>query len=380
MRTYDIKNNLDRCLGIFGAMGFDIRGKGISPRRLPDWTRPQVPALMDVMLRMPSGVRIVFDTDATIVRLTALSTTMVVGEAAVKPVVCDFETSGSLHSSQSRAGNVILLDPMDQTRFEFKAGVESSFEFTGLPAGEKTCQLWLPQNAYIELRELSVNEGATLTLAPKDSRPKWIHYGSSISHCFEADQPALIWPAVAARISGVCMQNLGFAGECHLDQFIARVIRDSDANLISLKIGINIVNRDSMGERVFTSSLHGFLDTIRELKKSTPILLISPIFCPSAEDNPGPTIAGSDGKFRTIPGHEEVRGDCLTLNRIREVIQAVIESRADENLMYLDGRELFGEADREDLPDDLHPSAAGYIRMGKRFASAYLTDAVTGLN
>ncbi|GIS69514.1 MAG: hypothetical protein CM1200mP9_03350 [Gammaproteobacteria bacterium] len=64
---------------------------------------------------------------------------------------------------------------------------------------------------------------------------------------------------------------------------------------------------DSMKERVFVPALHGFVDTIRERKPTTPIILISPIFCPSAEHHPGPTVPNSDGKFVTLSGHPELR-------------------------------------------------------------------------
>jgi lysophospholipase L1-like esterase len=41
----------------------------------------------------------------------------------------------------------------------------------------------------------------------------------------------------------------------------------------------------------------------------------------------------------------------------------------DANLHYLDGLALFGPDDAGDLPDDLHPNAAGYARLGHRFAA-----------
>jgi lysophospholipase L1-like esterase len=55
----------------------------------------------------------------------------------------------------------------------------------------------------------------------------------------------------------------------------------------------------------------------------------------------------------------------------------VVEGRrkaGDENLDYLDGLTLFGAADASDLPDDLHPNGAGYVRMGQRFHSAAFTN------
>jgi len=51
------------------------------------------------------------------------------------------------------------------------------------------------------------------------------------------------------------------------------------ADFISLKLGINVVNGDSMRERSFIPAVHNFLDTIREKKPNTPILIISPIIC-----------------------------------------------------------------------------------------------------
>jgi lysophospholipase L1-like esterase len=67
---------------------------------------------------------------------------------------------------------------------------------------------------------------------------------------------------------------------------------------------------------------------------------------------------------------EALARGCLTLRRIREIIAEAVEKRralGDENLHYLDGLELFGEGDLGDLPDGLHPNAAGYQRIGERF-------------
>ena len=157
-----------------------------------------------------------------------------------------------------------------------------------------------------------------------------------------------------------------------MDPFVARTIRDLDVELISIKAGINIINMDSMRERVFTPLLHGFLDTIRERRETTPILLISPIYCPSAEDRPGPTVPNKEGKFVTIEGLNALRQGSMSLKRVRSLMQSVVESRradGDAKLFYFNGLELFGEADADDLPDDLHPNPEGYIRMGERFAA-----------
>lgn len=359
---------------ILGALDFDRREKGISPRRLPAWTRPQVPVFMDVMARMPSGVRLAFATDATCIEMEVLTTRMLTPPQAPRPVAFDLSIDhGTIISRSFDAGNTIVLNPKVPGEFELKRGSAYTVCFEGLAGTEKDCELWLPTNVFIELRSFSVNTGASLNPPRPSNRHRWLHHGSSISHCAEAETPMGTWPAVAARLGAVALQNLGFGGNCHLDPFVARTIRDQPADRISLKIGINIVNMDSMRERVFEPALHGFLDTIREGKPDTPILVISPIFCPSAENNPGPTVPGDDGKFKTLPGYEALRVGSMSLSRMREIIETIIEARhkaGDLHLSYLNGLELFGPDDAGDLPDDLHPNPTGYIRIGERFNAA----------
>ncbi|GAA4964943.1 hypothetical protein GCM10023238_35730 [Streptomyces heliomycini] len=80
--------------------------------------------------------------------------------------------------------------------------------------------------------------------------------------------------------------NLGFGGSALVDPFTARAIRDTPADLISLKLGINVVNSDAMRLRAFAPAVHGFLDTIREGHPATPLLLVSPVLCPTHENTP----------------------------------------------------------------------------------------------
>jgi len=357
-----------------GAMGFDYRLQGVGPRRLPDWTKPQLPAMLSVMVRMPSGVRLVFETDAQEIRLQALVTRFQRPGNANESVVFELETMvGDRQKVEMHDGNKLIIDDNKANGFTLERGQTGTVVFDNLPPGRKQLMLWLPHNAYVELVSLQATAAKTFRAIRQEGR-RWYHYGSSISHCMEAISPADIWPAVAARKGGAVLHNLGFGGQCHLDPFVARTLRDSDAEFISIKVGINIINMDSMRERIFLPLLHGFIDTIREVKKLTPILLVSPIFCPSAETCPGPTLANEEGVFKTFGGNEHLRQGCLTLVRVRRLISEFVQLRQDENLAYLDGLALFSEDDAKDLPDDLHPNPAGYIRMGARFAEAVFSE------
>jgi hypothetical protein len=210
----------------------------------------------------------------------------------------------------------------------------------------------------------------------------WVHHGSSISQGSDAASPTTTWPALAACLGGVELINLGLGGSALLDAFAARALRETPADLISVKIGINLVNTDVMRLRAFTSAMHGFLDTIREGHRATPLLVVSPILCPIHEDTPGPSALDlsnlsnlSAGKlqFRATGDPSERTGGTLTLNIIRDELCRLVKQRAadDPNLHYIDGRALYGEADFAELPlpDQLHPDAATHRRIGDRFAA-----------
>ncbi len=372
---------------VVGALDFDRTPTGISPRRLPDWTRPQIPDLfMHSMVGMGSGVRLSFTTDADVVELDVLVTGFrVVGTTASRPVfqlvsnAADGTADGvrSVRTEVADDYQRFVLDHADPLNVGFEPGEPATIRFAGLGDATKVVELWLPHAASTELRALRIPADATASPTAPSGRPRWLHYGSSISHCMEAETPTEIWPAVAATAAGVDLFSLGLAGQCQLDQFVARTIRDLRADVISLKVGINIVNGDVMRERAFVPAVHGFLDTVREGHPDTPILVVSPIFCPSAEDTPGPTLMAADGGFDTVGGMEAIRSGCLTLRRIRELLAEIVAGRVergDGHLAYLDGLALFGADDASDLPDRLHPNNAGYARMGARFAALAFGD------
>ncbi len=120
----------------------------------------------------------------------------------------------------------------------------------------------------------------------------WLHHGSSISQGSDAESPTTTWPALAASLGGVELVNLGFGGSALLDPFVARTMRDLPADLVSVKLGINVVNQDLMRLRAFGPAVHGYLDTIRDGHPDTPLLVVSPVLCPIHEDTPGPSAPG----------------------------------------------------------------------------------------
>lgn len=354
--------------GIVGALGQDRTADGIVLRRLPEWTRPQLfdPALA-LLVTMPAGVRMDLITDSTELELDVMLTVLQIGESAVNPAAFDLVVDGDVVETQTSTEGTRIVVDMVTGAIDFHPGGPTTIRFAAMPgrAGAHV-EVWLPHAAVVELRAVRVATGASVVAAEPAGR-RWVHYGSSISHCFEATQPTGTWPAVTARMAALNLQNVAFAGQCMLDQVVARTIRDLPADAISLKVGINVVNGDTMRERTFVPALHGFLDTVRDGHPTTPIALVTPIFCPEAENHPGPTVMGEDRAFHVVPRSRELSTGALSLVRIRELIGHVAGARGDANLHVLDGLALFGPDDVGDLPDLLHPNAAGYRRMGERF-------------
>ncbi|MFD6990916.1 GDSL-type esterase/lipase family protein [Streptomyces sp. NPDC059943] len=366
-----------------GALELERTAHGVLPHRLPAWARAQN---TDPQLAMaeaqPSGVRLAFRTRATVVELDALPTKRSYVGAPPRPdgvydLLVDGRPAGR---AVVTGGNTLTID-MTAGTAERTPGPPATLRFGDLPEGEKDIEIWLPHNEATEL--VALRTDAPVEPVRDRGRPVWLHHGSSISHGSDAASPTTTWPALAAGLGGVELINLGFAGSALLDPFTARTMRDTPADLLSVKIGINVVNTDLMRLRAFTPAVHGFLDTIREGHPTTPLLVVSPILCPIHEDTPGPSAPDFSGmaegrlKFLASGDPAERAAGKLTLNVIRDELARIVEQRSarDPNLRYLDGRELYGEADYAELPlpDELHPDAATHRRMGERFAERAFT-------
>jgi hypothetical protein len=363
-----------------GALHGDVTPEHLEPARLPAAALAQSPdPAVAAIARMTSGVRLAFETDSPFVALDVLETGFQIVGDARRASTFDLLIDGKLAKrAEASGGPTIVIDvgklPPDM---RIEPGLPTAVRFEDLGNQSKSVEIWLPHTAMVRLLAMHIATGATVGPAPK-SRRVWAHYGSSISHGMEADGPSETWPAIAARNAGLDILHLGLAGQCHVDGFVARAIRDSDTDLISLKLGINVVNGDSMRERAFRPAVHSFLDTIREKKPTTPIIVISPIYCPSAEDHPGPSIRKGTA-FTVVPRDAQLSVGALSLKRIRAILEETVATRrgqGDTNLHYVDGLELFGKSDERDLPDALHPNASGLKRMGERFAEKTLAKFV----
>nr|BBH87742.1 lipase [Thermosporothrix sp. COM3] len=290
---------------------------------------------------MPSGVRIVLKSDTTLLAGTF--------EADPPP------------STLREPAEIPRLDlSINGTLWEtIEQGDTGSFQFLNLPAGEKTLALWLPHYNQFRLCSLQISDGATLEPV-HDTRPRWLIFGDSTTQGRGAASPSQIWPALFARSCGFHLVSLAMGDGCHLQVMFARLMRDLDADLLTICVGGNIYERGSLNAYSFRSALIGFIQIVREKHPETPFVVISPIYTPSLEQRPGP--------------------GGLSFQGIREEIQtalAILREAGDRHVYYLDGRALFGpEHVHLFLPekgDLLHPGAEGYRACALNFEEWYCT-------
>ncbi|MGW2324918.1 GDSL-type esterase/lipase family protein [Streptomyces sp. NPDC001700] len=363
-----------------GALDVERTERGVLPHRLPAWARAQcADGQLALAEAQPSGVRLTFRTRATAVELDALRTKMAYRGAPPRPDgVYDLHVDGRLAGRASVTGGNVRMVDMTTWSSEIQPGPVGTVRFSGLPDRMKDVEIWLPYNEVTEL--VALRTDAPVEAVPDGERRVWLHHGSSISHGSDAESPSTTWPALAASHGGVELINLGLGGSALLDPFTARAMRDTPADLLSVKIGINLVNADLMRLRAFTPAVHGFLDTLREGHPTAPLLVVSATYCPIHEDTPGPAAPDFSGlsegrlQFRATGDPAERAAGKLTLTVIRDELARIVRQRAadDPFLHYLDGRDLYGEADFAELPlpDQLHPDAATHRRIGERFADA----------
>ena len=363
-----------------GAITVDRTDGGLLPRRLPAWARAQIPDAFMVQTSAESaGIRLAFRTSATVIELDVRARRMAPDAVSpLPPSVYELTSGGEVVARAEAVAGDRYVFSFDRPEGRVVDGPASTARFAGLDGGERELELWLPYTDAVEV--LALRADAPVGRPRGRRRPRWLHHGSSISHGYRADSTTGSWPVVAALAADADLTNVAFSGNAMLDPFTARTMRDAAADLISVKVGINLVNGDVMRRRAFLPAVHGFLDTVREGHPDTPIVVVSPIWCSPVERAAGPTIQDPTKAIEwSIAGgtHEDVTQGKLSLASIRDDLREIVAARAlaDPNLRYLDGLELYGPADaaRMPLPDNLHPGPDAQRHIGERFAELVLT-------
>ena len=171
---------------VASALDTDTSADGVSFRRLPGWTRPQLTDIAhELAVTAPAGVRLELVTDARRIELDVLTFRLELNGRPALPAVFDLVVDGELVASEATDAGVVTLFDTYTEALDFRLGDPVTVGFDLDTDGPATVEIWLPQAAKVELRQLRVSDGATVAV-PEERRPRWIHHGSSISHCGES--------------------------------------------------------------------------------------------------------------------------------------------------------------------------------------------------
>jgi lysophospholipase L1-like esterase len=173
---------------------------------------------------------------------------------------------------------------------------------------------------------------------PAPLQPRWLAYGDSITEGWVTSTPAHAWPAGAGRALGLDAINMGYAGAARGEIVSAEHVAELDADVITVAHGTNCWSRTPHTAAMVAEGLRAFLDVVRQGHPDTPIVVVSPIVRPDAEETPNRLGA--------------------TLVDLRRAIEDVAGERDDVSLVP--GLPLVTP---EQLPDGIHPADEGHAAI-----------------
>ncbi|MBV8161146.1 MAG: GDSL family lipase [Acidimicrobiia bacterium] len=218
----------------------------------------------------------------------------------------------------------------------------------GWPGRERAI-VHLPEGMRPTIRSLS-GVGGRIEPAPAD-QPRWIAYGDSVAEGWVASGPALAWPAVAGRRFGLDVVNMGYAGAARGELASAEQIAGLDADVISITHGTNCWTRTPHSVDMMRAAVAAFIDVVRQGHPETPIVVVSPVLRPDAEQTPNRLGA--------------------TLRDLRAAMEA---AAAQRDVVLIPGGDLIGA---DHLADGIHPDDEGH-RILAEVIGAAVAKAVTG--
>jgi lysophospholipase L1-like esterase len=175
----------------------------------------------------------------------------------------------------------------------------------GLGEGTGRAVVYLPEGMKPRVQSVEAIGG---DIAPAAAQPCWVAYGDSITEGWSASAPARCWLAIAGRESAMDTVNLGFAGSARGEIVLAQQIATLDADVITVAFGTNCWATIPHTADMVRANIAAFLRIIRATHPQVPVLVVSPVVRPDAEDQPnvlGTTLAD----IRAAIEHTVVHGD-----------------------------------------------------------------------
>jgi lysophospholipase L1-like esterase len=215
-----------------------------------------------------------------------------------------------------------------------------------LPLGPGPATVYLPEGMAPTLTGIT---GLGAAIAPGPPQRRWLAYGDSITEGWGASTPGRTWLATAARRLGLEAVNFGYAGSGRGELVVAEAMAAVPADVITLAFGTNCWGMIAFSEELLEATVRAFVASVRAGHPHTPIVAVSPIVRPDAEDTPNRLGA--------------------TLARLRAAYERAVLGlgTADAGITLVPGRDLVCAGQ---LADGIHPDDAGHAALAAAAGTA----------
>ena len=272
-----------------------------------------------------AGMRLCFRTDSSTLGMKINVSTGSTRRYFMVEVFSDGVRVGDINNFTQGITERYVLD-----KDEYELGdYEGSFS---LGEGEKTVTVFLPWSVGTAFREVTLDDGATLTPVKRDKT--LLVYGDSITQGYDAAHPSMRYMSVIADRLSADEYNKAIGGE----QFRARLAALPDElspDYIIVSYGSNDWKKRQHRE-CFIGDCRGFFENLRANYPSTPIFALTPIW---RLDKDGESVLGD---FDSV--------GALIADLIRDI----------EGITVINGRHFLPEDTSYFGDFRLHPNDAGF--------------------
>lgn len=196
--------------------------------------------------------------------------------------------------------------------------------------------LYFPLFSWVEELKIGIEKNSVIENIETTERKKLLFYGSSVTHGGAACRPGLTYPAILSRKLNCEMINLGYAGNCRGEEFLAKEIAKLEFNAFVMEYDHNEAKAFELNKKH-----ERFFKIIRSSHKDIPIILMSrPDFSHSVNQK--------TEEFKKV---------------VFNTYSNAVES-GDKNVYFVDGRKIFPNKTRSDFTSDkVHPNDMGFYLM-----------------
>ncbi|MET7335448.1 SGNH/GDSL hydrolase family protein [Nonomuraea sp. NPDC005650] len=202
-------------------------------------------------------------------------------------------------------------------------------------------RVYLPEAVEVQVDSIAAADGE---IVPAPQAPLLVAYGDSITQGWSVSEPGLAWPSLVGEVLGLDVVNLGFAGAARGELLAADAVAGSGAAVVAIAWGTNAWSSLPTDEALIAEQMRVFLTAVRQGLPLAPVVVVSPIVRPEAEQTPN--------RFGTT--HATLRA------ALEAAVSRFVSTTGDERITLVPG---LGLVSPDQLADGIHPGDAGHAAI-----------------